>query len=106
MREVEPPLIPGAAALIRRHFTCVVIVAELLAAFGSGVALATVAVFETEDFRGASTLTTTSAVALCSRCSKPRLQVTVPVVPAGGVAQLPWLGVALTKLASAGRVSV
>jgi hypothetical protein len=57
----------------------------LFAVFGSGVALATVAVFDTDDFRGARTLTTISTVALRPCGRKPRLQVTVPLAPTGGV---------------------
>ena len=56
--EKAAPRRTGQGGRPRSHFTAVVIVAELLAALGSGVVLATVAVFETDDFRGARTLTT------------------------------------------------
>ena len=97
MGERPPRLPPGGAVVPRPHFTGVVIVAELFATFGSGVTLAALAVFVTEDVLGEMTLITISAVALCPCSRKPRLHVTVPVVPAGGVTQLPLLDDALTS---------
>jgi hypothetical protein len=70
--------------------TVVVVVAELFAEFGSGVTLLLAnVVFVIVEPGGAVTLTTRVIVTIASLLIVPGEQVTVPVPPGGGVAQLP-----------------
>jgi hypothetical protein len=76
--------------------------AELFPGFESGTSEVTVTVFRIVVPRGAVTLTTNCRPAARFLLTVPRLQVTV----VGPAAQLPELGVAVTKVVPVGRVSV
>jgi hypothetical protein len=89
----------GAGAL-----TVVVWFAVLFAVFGSCSLPVTLAVLVKVPAAVACTVTVTVAVALTP--TLPRLAVTVPVDPTGGVTKLPWLVVAETNVIEAGRLSV
>ena len=88
-------------ARLTMGFTVVVVLAELLAAFGSGSVAETVAVFETDGAAAAPGVTVIVTMALAPLLSIPRLHVTV-VVPE----QVPWLGVAVPKVRLAASASV
>jgi hypothetical protein len=80
--------------------------AVLLAGTESTTVVETVAVFVTVVFFGEVTVATIVTVAFAPLASEPRWQATVPFAPTGGVVQLPWLVLALTKRVCAGSGSV
>jgi hypothetical protein len=90
----------GIAAL-----RAVLTVAVLSAGFGSGVDEVTTAAFVSVPL-AAMTFTTITRVAEADGVKEPRIAETVPVVPTGGPAQIPWLVEQETKTVPAGRGSV
>ena len=82
------------------------IVALLLVVFGSTELPLTLTLAVLVIFPATVGVTTIVTVAVVPLAILPRLQVTVPVWPASGVLQLPWVDVAETNFTLVGSVSV
>src|SRR5947209_16663575 len=96
--QTVPEIAPGAVMFV-------VMVAESLAGFGSGVSAVTAAVFVTTEPAAAVTLTASVKTTLEPLASVPSMQSIVPVPLTAGMVH-PALGLRLWKVVPAGIASV